>query len=175
MKILNIIDEDIVNYKKTSMYIAFPNCSMKCNVDCGKVICQNVSLLDSSCINVDGDTLISRYLNNPITHAIVFGGLEPFDSYFDIIPFIHALRNKYNCHDEVVIYTGYTEEELEGTSLYDYQNACKQDILTSIYKELKTYDNVIVKFGRYVENNDKHFDEVLGVYLASDNQYAKII
>lgn len=175
MKILNIIDEDIVNYKKISLYIAFPYCSMKCNVDCGKSICQNKSLLESNTLNISGDDLIKRYLSNPLSHAIVFGGLEPLDSHFDIVPFIHALRNRYNCNDDVVIYTGYTEDELEGRVQYDYPNACKQDILISIYKELKRYDNIIVKFGRYVEGESSHVDPVLGVPLASSNQYAKVI
>ena len=175
MKILNIIDEDIVNYKKISMYIAFPFCSMKCNIDFEKNICQNSNLKNEEYINIDGDELIKRYLSNPITHAIVFGGLEPFDSYFDILPFMHALRNKYNCNDTVVIYTGYTEDELEGRTLYSYEDACKQEILTSIYKELKLYDNIIIKYGRYKPNSKQHFDDVLGVMLASDNQYAKEI
>ena len=41
MKVVGLIDEDIVNYKKTSMYIAFPFCSFKCERECGKEICQN--------------------------------------------------------------------------------------------------------------------------------------
>lgn len=175
MKILNIIDEDIVNYKKISMYIAFPSCSMKCNIDSNKVICQNNDLLGSSCITVDGEKLIKRYLSNPITHAVVFGGLEPFDSYFDILSFVSSLRNKNDCDDPIVIYTGYTEEELEGKTIYDYPNACKQEVLTNVYTELKRFKNIIVKFGRYKEGDKPHFDEVLGVNLASDNQYAKII
>ena len=175
MKILNIIDEDIVNYKKTSMYIAFPNCSMKCNIDSHKIVCQNNELLEAKSITVDGDSLIKRYLSNPITHAIVFGGLEPLDSYFEVVPFVSALRNKYNCNDPVVIYTGYTEDELEGKTLYEYKNACKQEILMDVYVQLKKYGNVIVKFGRYREGDEPHYDEVLGVNLASDNQYAKVI
>ena len=175
MKILNIIDEDIVNYKKISMYIAFSKCSFKCNIDCGKNICQNFDLRDSKLITVDKDYIINRYLSNPITHAIVIGGLEPFDSYFDLVPFIYSLRNKYNCSDDVVIYTGYTEDELEGKTLYDYKNACNQDILIQSYNELKSLGNIVVKFGRYKEGDDPHYDEVLGVNLASDNQYAKII
>ena len=40
-------------------------------------------------------------------------------------------------------------------------------------QQLATYGNVIVKFGRYVPNQKHIFDEVLGVELASDNQYAE--
>lgn len=38
---------------------------------------------------------------------------------------------------------------------------------------LKKYKNIIVKFGRYIPNQKKHFDPVLGVELASDNQHAE--
>ena len=176
MKLLNIIDEDIVNYKKTSMYIALPNCSMKCDIDCGKDICQNRELVkNGKVIDFDGDALIQRYLSNPITKAIVFGGLEPFDSPFAIVPFVTALRNKYNCDDDVVIYTGYTEDELEGRAIYSYPNSINQISLTNLYKSLKQFDNIIVKFGRFVPEQKSHYDEVLGVNLASDNQYAKVI
>lgn len=174
MKILNVIDEDIVNYKKISMYIAFPSCSMKCNIDSGKSICQNENLLQERSLQVDGDELIKRYLSNPLSKAIVLGGLEPLDSKFDIIPFIDALRNKYKCLDDVVIYTGYTEDELEGRKLFDYQN-CNQDIVIDLYKQIKVYPNIIVKFGRFLPGQEPHLDKVLGVNLASDNQYAKLI
>lgn len=175
MKVLNIIDEDIVNYHKISMYIAFPYCSMKCNSDAGKCICHNTSLTDSKIIETDAESIINRYINNPLTKAIVIAGLEPFDSKFDIVTFVSTLRNKYNCYDDVVIYTGYTEDELEGKSLYSYKNAISQEVLTQMYQELKKYPNVIVKFGRYREGDQPHFDKTLGVYLSSSNQFAKKI
>jgi len=40
---------------------------------------------------------------------------------------------------------------------------------------LSRYKNVIVKFGRFIPNQEKHYDEILGVELASPNQYAKIL
>lgn len=174
MNLLNVIDEDIVNYKKISMYIAFPYCSLKCNIDANKEVCQNAPLLREKPLQINGDELIKRYLANDLSKAIVLGGLEPLDSKFDILPFIDALRNKYHCYDDVVIYTGYTEEELEGDVPFSYPG-CEQSIVKDIYKQLKTYQNIIVKFGRYKEGDPSHFDEVLGVRLASDNQYAKVI
>ena len=57
-----------------------------------------------------------------------------------------------------MIYTGYYLDEI----------ADKIRVLTE-------YKNIIIKFGRFVPNQKKHYDEVLGVYLASDNQYAKKI
>ena len=178
MKILNIIDEDMINYKKTSMFIAFPFCSMKCNTDCGENVCQNSTLFDNlqlNSINISRDELIERYKNNPITRAVVFGGLEPFDSPFDLISFVDEFRNKYKCNDDIVIYTGYTEDELEGKTTYSYSSGVLQKVAVDIFKNLKNYDNIIVKFGRFVPNSTPHFDDVLGVTLASSNQYAKII
>ena len=39
MIIKDIQDEDIVNYKNNSMVVAFPNCSFKCEKDCGIKCC----------------------------------------------------------------------------------------------------------------------------------------
>ena len=99
-----------------------------------------------------------RYLNNPITQAIVFQGLEPFDSWDDVNNFIFTLRKTYNCQDYVIIYTGYTEEELHQKG---------------IYPEHFNYKNIIIKFGRFIPNKPSRFELLLGVELASDNQYAK--
>ena len=38
---------------------------------------------------------------------------------------------------------------------------------------LKKYKNIIMKFGRYIPNKKKHYDPVLGVYLASNNQFGE--
>ena len=40
-------------------------------------------------------------------------------------------------------------------------------------KVFRMYGNIIVKYGRYVPNQKPHYDELLGILLASDNQYAK--
>ena len=50
-----------------------------------------------------------------------------------------------------------------------------RDEVIKYIKELSVYPNIIVKFGRYVSNQEKHYDDVLGVYLASNNQYAERI
>lgn len=156
MKIKNLIDEDFIQYKKPSMFIGFPNCSFKCDKECGQQVCQNSKLAQSANIEISKEVLCERYLNNPLTSAIVCGGLEPFDSKIDLITFVDCLRRQYNCNDDIVIYTGYYPEEI-GLILTD----------------LKKYDNIIIKFGRFIPNKDKKYDEILGVTLASDNQYAR--
>ena len=37
------------------------------------------------------------------------------------------------------------------------------------------FKNIIIKFGRYVPNQKEHYDEILGINLASSNQYAEVI
>lgn len=152
MIIKGLNDTDFVNYKKASMFIAFSKCSFKCGQD----ICQNFELTKEPTLEVLPSTLINLYKNNPITSAVVCGGLEPFDSWDDLFNFIDDFRLESD--DDIVIYTGYTEEEIQD----------KIDIL-------KDYDNIIIKFGRYIPNQTPHYDEVLGVKLASDNQYARRI
>lgn len=168
MKIVNLIDEDFVNYKKASMLIAMPYCDFKCNKDCGREVCQNMDLAKSQPIEMKIEDIIARYVNNPITSAIVFGGLEPFytgirnssivDYMSDIGDFMFTLRDKFNCKDDVVFYSGYTEEELSKAHVLEW---------------LTGYGNVAIKFGRFVPDQELHYDEVLGVNLASPNQYAK--
>lgn len=156
MIIKQLVDEDFVNYKKPSMFVGFPKCSFKCDKECGMQVCQNSTLALSQNINIDTSRLVKRYLDNPITHAIVCGGLEPIDTFDELLEFISVLRK--NTEDDVVIYTGY------------YKN----EILDKV-KELSKFKNVIIKFGRFIPNQEKHFDEVLEVYLASNNQYSEKI
>lgn len=159
MFVKGIIDEDFVNYKKPSMVIEFPKCDFKCDKECGQIICQNRLLVFEPNIEISYEKIIERYLSNPITEAIICQGLEPFDSMFDIISLILLLRGKYHCNDDFVIYTGYTKEEL-------IKNR-------ETPQSLAQFGNIIIKYGRYIPNQTPHYDEVLGVYLASDNQYAE--
>lgn len=156
MKVKGIVIEDFANYKEPSMFIAMPSCTWKCCID-NPSICQNNSLAKAETKDVSIQYIITLYRNNPICRGIVFGGLEPFDSFDELIYFIYTFKQYYS-EDYIVIYTGYNEDEIEDK-----------------IEVLKRYKNMIIKFGRYVPNQKPHYDEVLGVYLASDNQYAKKI
>ena len=153
MKIKGLISEDFVNYKKTAMTIMFPHCN---GFKCGAEYCQNSPLSKAEDIEMDISNIVIRYLNNPITESVVMQGLEPFDSWDDLIGFVKQLRD--SCDDDIVIYTGYYKEEI----------ADKISLLSK-------YKNIIIKYGRYIPDQKKHYDEVLGVYLASENQYAERI
>lgn len=155
MLIKNLIDEDFVNYSKPSMFIGAASCSFKCDKECGKPVCQNSELAKAPTIEIDDEEIIQRYLNNPITEAVTIGGLEPFDSFNDLFAFIADFRDYSK--DDIVIYTGYYPEEVPS------------------YLELlsNNYKNIIIKFGRFIPDKPHKYDELLGVELASDNQFAK--
>lgn len=157
IKIRGLVDEDFVNYKKPAMFIAFPYCTFKCDTECGYSVCQNSSLIENTnIINIDEQIIIDRYIKNPITHSIVISGLEPFDSFNELVILIKSFREK--TLDDIVIYSGYNKEEI-----------------TSYIEELKQFKNIIIKFGRFIPNQEKHYDEVLQVTLASPNQYGEKI
>jgi len=157
LRISNLKDEDFVNYKKPSMFIGTCFCNWKCCDEAGisREVCQNYQLHNSKQHNLTFEQIYRRYINNPLTSAIVIGGLEPILQSEEVIGLIKYFR-EHNCHDDFVIYTGYYEEEIQ-----------------NVIDTLKEFDNIIFKFGRFKPNQEKHWDEVLGVYLISDNQFGK--
>lgn len=171
MIVKEIRDEDFTSYKKPSMVIGFPCCSWKCEKMCGMRVCQNGALAQAPDIEISVDALIQRYINNPITHAIICAGLEPFDSFSDLLTLVATLRAYTS--DDIIIYSGYTKEELENGWFYiENRNSNTRKMA---YEWLKTFPNIIIKFGRFVPNQQSHYDNILGVKLASDNQYAEVI
>lgn len=159
MVVKAIQDEDFVNYKLPSMFIATCFCDWKCAHEGGfpVAVCQNSHLANSASRDVNNRAIVGRYMQNPITSAIVFGGLEPFCQTEELEVLIRLFRED-GVADPIVIYTGYEKHEIE----------------TDIQR-LQQYPNIIVKFGRYRPGDEPHFDPVLGVKLASDNQYAEVI
>ena len=154
MEIKNLVDEDFVNYKYPSMFIGMPTCSFKCDKECGQPICQNSALAAAPSIEIDNKEMIERYISNPITEAVVFGGLEPFDDFNEIYTFIADFRQYRK--DDIVIYTGYYPDEI-----------------SSYLDRLSVFENIIIKFGRFIPNKPHRFDELLGVQLSSDNQWSE--
>ena len=159
-----IQDEDFVNYKKPSMFIGAARCDFKC---CSELhfpieICQNSEWAQAPIICTLQSKVIERYLSNPLTESIVFGGLEPLLQINQVYDFTAKLRNEYHCNDTVVIYTGYTKDEVL-TKFKDY------------YDKFVELGNIIIKYGRFILDQEPHYDETLGVNLASDNQYAELV
>lgn len=156
MKLRGLIDYDVVNFKTPSMFLIFPYCSFKCDKESKQNVCQNSELAKEPLIDISPKDIVFRYLDNPLTHAVVCGGLEPFDSWEELC----GLLTFFRCFtkDPIIIYTGYKEEEI-------------QDQL----KILSSFKNIILKFGRFIPNSPHIYDTLLGVELASNNQYAKKI
>lgn len=158
MIVKDIVPVDFVNYKVPSMYVAFPYCTFKCEKDCGIACCHNSALAKATNIDISAARIVQMYMNDakPITNALVCCGLEPLDSLSDLLELITEFRK---CTpDPVVVYTGYTETES-----------------AAAIQSLKQFPNILVKFGRFIPDQPHRFDDVLGVELASPNQYAKKI
>lgn len=160
MRVKFIEDEDFTNYKVPAMFIGTISCGGKCCLEAGipLEVCQNDGWRKSAPVEIPDEELCKRYLNNPITSAMIFGGLEPMEQIKEVVGLIETLRRKYKCGDAVVIYTGY------------YPNEIKPEI--SALSQLR---NIVVKYGRFIPNSRHRFDEVLGVELSSENQYAERI
>lgn len=158
MIIKGITDEDFINYKKPSMFIATSRCSWKCLDKDGKCVCQNLPLAKQPSLNVPDEYIVQRYIDNPITKAVVIGGLEPLDQLDELSELIWHFREKTD--DDIVIYTGYE------------RGLVSEDEIRCL-KEIARHRNLIMKFGRYIPDSQPRYDDVLGIWLASENQYAE--
>lgn len=156
MRIKNIVVEDFCNYKLPSMFIVSSKCDWKCCREGGydKNLCQNSSIASLPSQDIDDEYIYNQFVENDITKAIVIGGLEPILQIDEVLHLISVFREHDDNHD-FVIYTGY------------YPNEVQEELDKLCY-----YDNIVVKFGRYIPNKPSCFDRVLGVSLASNNQFA---
>ena len=153
MIIKDIVAEDFLNYKRPSMFIA----TAKCDWKCGAEYCQNTPLAKAPSKEISNETIYKMYHNNDITKAIVVGGLEPMQQFEELSALISLFRERGD-QSTFVIYTGYDRDEIDD----------KVELL-------KRYGNITIKFGRYIPGQSVHYDQILGVNLASDNQYAEQI
>lgn len=158
-RIKNIKDEAFQDYKKVSMLISTAFCDWKCCLEQNrdKTICQNSKLSEQPIINYSIEKIYNRYIQNELTKAVVIAGFEPFVQPNELLSLIKYFRDN-GCNDDIVIYTGYYENEI-----------------SDMIDILKEFPNIIIKFGRYIINSKSRFDDVLGVTLSSENQYAKKI
>lgn len=156
MRLKGIIDYDCTNYKEPTLTLEFPYCDFKCDKLNGCKICQNSELVNEPTLEVSGEYIWELYKQNPLTKAFCLQGLEPFDSFMDLVEFIGFIRVTKRCDDPIIIYTGYDKGEDE-----------------IVERSLHKFDNILIKWGRFIVGHQPHFDKLLGVNLASDNQYAE--
>lgn len=158
MKLKFVKPEDFVNYKKCSLFLGTCYCDRKCcienNLPCS--ICQNYPRSNNPIKDIPNEKIFDLYKKNNLMEAIIFGGLEPMKQFEEMFEFISEFRNISN--NDIVIYTGYYSEEISDKIAH-----------------LTKFSNIIVKFGRYIPNKPNRYDDILGITLASDNQYAKKI
>ena len=156
MRVKDIVVEDFCNYKIPSMFIASTKCDFKCCTEAklDNSVCQNSPTASLPVKDIDDEYIYRSFADNDITKAVVIGGLEPMLQIDEVIHLLSVFREHGDNHD-FVIYTGY------------YPNEIREEL-----NRLSEYDNVVVKFGRYIPDKPPCFDDVLGVTLASNNQFA---
>lgn len=148
-----IVIEDFCNYKQPSMFLI----TSKCDFKCGKELCQNSTLALAASKAYSYESIYNAFISNSISKAIVLGGMEPFLQFEEILGLVQYFREHEN-YSPFVIYSGYNKDE----------------ILPQL-AQLKPYRNIIVKYGRFIPNDESKFDEVLGITLVSKNQYAEVL
>lgn len=156
MKLKGIIDCDFTNYKEPVLTLEFPYCDFKCDKLNKCQVCQNNLLIQEPTIEIPLKKIWELYRQNPLTKGFCLQGLEPLDSVEDVLNFVKYIRGNNHCYDPIIIYTGYNKEEV-----------------TKFIYQITEYENIIIKWGRFILGEKPHYDEVLGVNLASNNQYAE--
>lgn len=159
IRLKGVVMDDFCNYKRPSMFLITSFCDWKCCIEQGLPLtsCQNEPLHEYSSKSFTFKSLYNAYKDNTITEAVVIGGLEPFLQISEVYGLMKYFRSK-GCKDTFVIYSGYTEEEIESDETIS---------------EMIKLGNLVIKYGRYVPGQKPHYDDILGVDLISDNQYAK--
>lgn len=160
MRLKTIVHESFTEYKEPVMYIGTISCDGKCCTEAGipLSVCHNDGWRKNPSVAVSDSDIVEMYKKNRITKAICFAGLEPFEQFEELFNFMSVLRNEHGVMDPVIVYTGFNHDEISGE-----------------IEALKMFKNIIIKYGRYVPGKESRFDEVLGVKLASPNQYAEKI
>ncbi len=158
MKLRAIIDSDCNHYKDFTMVLFAPYCTWKCCTECGipESSCANHCFQQQDVKEYPNEAIINRYISNPLHGGLCIAGAEPLDSN-DLRGFLKEFRAAVP--DVIIIYTGYTADEPIVVEFIDWLT--KNDI-----------NDVILKVGRYIPDGTKHIDPILGVPLASENQYA---
>lgn len=151
LKLLTMPRTTLNNYKKISLYVPLGiSCTFKCK-DCCNIHYKNNKTYKTLTI----EKLIKIYQENKLVEALVLSGLEPFDSFEQLMYLIIYFR-KYSL-DNIIIYSGYEHNEI-----------------SKKLEKLRGY-NIIIKLGRFIPNKEKIFNKDLGIHLASNNQYTIII
>ena len=159
IKLKDVVMEDFCNYRKPSMFLITCFCDWKCCLEGGYdyQVCQNSGLKSMPNKDFSISDIYNAYMSNDITSAVVIGGFEPMIQCDEVYSLIKYFRDN-GCLDDFVIYTGYTEDEVRSSDRWS---------------KVLDFDNLIIKFGRFIDGCPGHRDDVLGIILSSPNQYGK--
>ncbi len=163
MRVRKLLTERFQDYKLPAMYLASCFCDWKCCPD-NPTVCQNNPVVHMPITDISDDEILDAYQKDPITQAIIIAGLEPLLQIHEVCALIRRAVER-RIKTTFVIYTGYDKNEVKFIGFFD---ALKDTGFSDSV-------HVIMKYGRYIPDQKPHFDEVLGVELASDNQYAEMI
>ena len=95
------------------MFISTAKCDWKCCKEAGMdiSICQNAALAQSPTHEIDDMDIFNMYTKDPITKAVVIGGLEPMLQFDEVYHLLEIFRSN-GVNDDFVIYTGYYPKEI---------------------------------------------------------------
>jgi pyruvate-formate lyase-activating enzyme len=138
--------------------IATVNCDWKCLKEQNLPLstCQNSHTCDIGNKEIELKELVARFNDNVLSECVIWAGLEPMLQFEEMLCFINEFRKTNN--EEVIIFTGYYPEELKWH-----------------IEKLKSFSNLIIKFGRYIKNSKPIRDNLLKIELVSENQFSKRI
>ena len=96
MRVKALETERFQDYKLPSLFLASAYCDFKCcreqHLDTG--ICQNAPLAQAPTQDVPDTVLYEKFSANPITKAVVIGGMEPFLQIDEVESLLSLFREK---------------------------------------------------------------------------------
>lgn len=166
--LIDVVTDNVTDYKKTSLFLVFPYCSGKCGEEC-----QNKDLRKKKIKEFNNKDIITLYQSLNTHNAVVCGGLEPLDSFEELKQLIEDFA-KFSSIKPVdfVIYTGYDN------LIKYYFDGRYREVKEDFFDLLQAWKNyaepgseLIIKQGKYDTNHKIPWhSKLLGVDLATNNQ-----
>ena len=104
----------------------------------------------------EGEVILKKY--SPIGELSIFA-----KEYAEALAQTTGMISCITDHDQVVAAAGPGSKEFAGKEISKELDA------------LRPLGNIVVKFGRFIPNKPSRYDDVLGIELSSDNQFAERI
>jgi len=118
------------------MTIEFPYCDFKCDRENGTQLCHNWALTDCKSLKIEPARIAHLYVTSALTSALCMQGLEPMDSFDDVIEVCSLVRAVTD--DDIVIYTGYNRDEIED-KIYTFGVCLNEEKYKEVIGEILKY------------------------------------